>query len=229
MATEPEVSFFFDSDALMQILLAGQERVFSLLLADFGVSSFIMSEVEVEVRSNRKLGALVRIPFETVLKNRSLKILATSDLDKLSSGMPAPISLADIRQVGRDLALYVGAGEAFTHAAGALLDTPTVSNDANAIRTLELNGKQLPPRIFRSYDLFAFLYDEGYIDIRAAERSLKALKIQNEWIPKCLLHSSFEDGIRGINCRLATSLAVSAPSGGWSAAFYLKRKPKGAS
>jgi hypothetical protein len=226
VVTEPEVSFFFDSDALMQILLAGQGQVFSMLSSDFGVSSFIMSEVEVEVRSNRKLGALVRIPFEAALKSHSLKVLSSSDLEALSSGMSTPISLADIRQVGKDFALYVGSGEAYTHAAGVLLDTPTVSNDFNAIKTLESNGKNLPPRIFRSYDLFAFLFDEGYIDIRTAERTLKALKAQNEWIPKCLLHSSFEDGIKGINCRLATSLAVSAPSGDWSATFYLKRVPK---
>jgi hypothetical protein len=226
MATEPEVSFFFDSDALFQILLAGQKQLFKVLSTDFGVSSFIMSEVEIEVRSNRKLGALVRIPFESALSSGFLKELNSSDLERLSSGMPAPVSLGDIRQLGKDYALYVDHGEAYTHAAGILLDSPTVSNDRNAIRVLELNGKKLPPRVFRSYDLFAFLYAEGYIDIRTAERILKALKTQNEWIPKCLLHSSFEDGIQGINCRLSTSLAISAPASGWNSTFYLKRVPK---
>jgi hypothetical protein len=142
--------------------------------------------------------------------------------------MPAPVSLGDIRQLGKDYALHVDPGEAYTHAAGILLDAPTVSNDGNAIRVLELNGKKLPPRVFRSYDLFAFLYDEGYIDIRKAEQILKVLKAQNEWIPRCLLHSSFKDGVRGINCRLSTSLAISAPSSGWSTPFYLKRMAGGA-
>jgi hypothetical protein len=226
MAAEPEVSFFFDSDALLQILLAGQQQLFRILFSDFGVSSFIMSEVEVEVRSNRKLGALVKNSRDSALKSGFLKILTSSDLERLSSGMSSPVSLADIRQLGKDYALYVGSGEAYTHAAGILLDTPTVSNDANAIRALESSGKQLPPKVLRSYDMFAFLYDEDYIDIRKAEQILKVLKIQNEWIPKCLLHSSFKDGIKGINCRLSTSLAISAPSSGWSTTFYLKRAPK---
>jgi hypothetical protein len=226
MAAESEVSFFFDSDALLQILLTGQKLVFRVLFSDFGVSSFIMSEVEVEVRSNRKLGALVRIPLDEALKSGFLKVLSSSDLERLTSGASTPVSLGDIRQVGKDYALYVGSGEAYTHAAGMLLDCPTVSNDANAIRALESNGKQLPPKILRSYDLFAFLYAEGYMDIRTAERILKVLKTQNEWIPRCLLHKSFEDGIKEINCRLSTSLATSSPSGGWSTNFYLKRAPK---
>jgi hypothetical protein len=229
MATEPEVSFIFDSDALLQILLAGQQQLFKVLFTDFGVSSFIMSEVDIEVRSNKKLGAIVRIPLDSALKSGYLKILSSSDLERLSSGMSAPVSLADIRRLGKDYALYVGTGEAYTHAAGILLDTPTVSNDMNAILTLESNGKQLPPKVFRSYDMFAFLYYEGYLDIRKAEQILKLLKTQIEWIPKSLVHSSFEDGIRGINCRLSTSLAISAPSSGWSTTFYLKRMTDGAS
>ena len=224
MPSEPEIAFFFDSDALIQILLTGQQKVFSILHADFGVSSFIMSEVETEVQSNKKFGALVRIPFDEVRKNNSLKILSAADLERLSAGLSVPISLADIRQVGKDYALYAQKGESYTHAAGVLLDTPTVSNDVNAIRSLETNGKKLPPKVFRSYDLFAFLYGEGYIDIRAAERILKTLKTHGEWIPKCLKHSSFEGGIGGIGCRLLTSLGTSSPSTGWSTPFFLERK-----
>jgi hypothetical protein len=227
MAAEPKVSFFFDSDALLQILLAGQKQLFKILSTDFGVSSFIMNEVDIEVRSNRKLGTLVKIPLEGVLSSGFLKVLSSSDLERLSSGMSTQVSLGDIRQLGKDYALLVDSGEAYTHAAGILLDTPTVSNDWNAIRVLELNGKKLPPRVFRSYDMFAFLYHENYIDIRTAERVLKLLKAQETWIPKCLKHSSFEDGIKGINCRLSTSLAISAPSSGWSTTFYLKRMAGG--
>jgi hypothetical protein len=69
----PELSFFFDSDALIQILLCGQHRVFSILESDFGVRSFLMSEVEVEVLSNRKFGGIVRPKLEKALKSRSLR------------------------------------------------------------------------------------------------------------------------------------------------------------
>jgi len=223
---EPEIAFFFDSDALIQILLTGQQKAFSILHNDFGVSSFIMSEVEAEVRSNRKFGALVRIQFEEVLKNGSLKIANAADLERLSEDLSAPISLGDVREIGKDYALFAQKGESYTHAAGVLLQTPTISNDVNAIRSLEANSKRLPPNIFRSFDLFAFLHAEGYIDIRVAERILKTLKTYGEWIPRCLLHSSFEKGIGGIGCRLLTSLGTSSSSTEWSAPFFLKRKTK---
>ena len=225
---EPEIAFFFDSDALIQVLLTAQQKVFSILHNDFGVSSFIMSEVEAEVRSNRKFGALVRIQFEEVLKNGSLKIANAADLERLSAALLAPVSLGDIREVGKDFALFAQKGESYTHAAGVLLQTPTISNDFNAIRALETNGKRLPPNILRSYDLFAFLHAEGYIDIRVAERILKTLKTYGEWIPRCLLHSSFENGIGGIGCRLLTSLGTSSSPTGWSGPFFLTRKAKDA-
>jgi hypothetical protein len=182
-----------------------------------------MSEVETEVRSNRKLGALVRPTFDASLKDGWLKVLSTSDLEKIS-GTPPAISLGDIRALGKDYALYVQTGEAYTHSAGVLLNCPTVSNDINAVRALEANTKRLPPNIFRSYDLFAFLLNEGYIELKAAERILKTLKVQIEWIPRCLRHSSFEDGLQELNCRLSTSLSVAAGAGDWTSAFYLKRK-----
>ncbi len=225
---EPEIAFFFDSDALIQVLLAGQQKVFSILHRDFGVSSFIMLEVEIEVRSNRKY-ASTRIQFEEVLKNGSLKIVTAGDLERLSVELPAPVSLGNIREIGRDYAIFADKGESYTHAAGVLLQAPTISNDLNAIRSLEENGKRLPPNILRSYDLFAFLLAEGYIDIRTAERILKTLKNSpREWIPKCLQHSSFEDGIGGLGCRLLTSLGTSSSSTGWSGPFFLTRKEKDA-
>lgn len=223
---EPEIAFFFDSDALIQILLAGQHKIFSILHDDFCVSSFIMLEVEIEVRSNRKF-ASIRHQFEEVLKNGSLKVVSAADLERLSATLSKPVLLGDVREIGKNYALFADKGESYTHAAGLLLQTPTISNDLNAIRSLESNGKSLPPNILRSYDLFAFLVAEGYIDMRTAERILKTLKNSpGEWIPKCLRHSSFEDGIGGIDCRLLTSLGTSSSPIGWSGPFYLKRRAK---
>lgn len=224
MDEPPELSFFFDSDALIQILLCGQHRVFSILESDFGVRSFLMSEVEVEVLSNRKFGGIVRPKLEKALKSRSLKILTSSDLDGLAARGSAPVSLVDIRDLGKDYNIDVGIGEAYTHAAGVTLDSPTVSNDINAIRTLESKGKKLPPTILRSFDLFAFLYAENYIQTPEAEQALKTLKMYREWLPSSLRNASFEDGIRRIDCRLATSLSLTASGNDWSATLYLKRK-----
>lgn len=219
-----KVSFFFDSDALLQILLAGPQQIFSILRSDFGVGSFMMSEVEVEVRSNRRLSGLVRPQLDKSLKTHSLNILNSAHLDELCAALPAPVSLANIRELGAEYALMVGKGEAYSHAAGLMLGMPVVSNDMNAIRTLEANGKTLPPTILRSYDLLGFLYVEGYLAKLEAEQALKTLKARSEWMPDCLRHASFEDGIRQFNIRLSTSLAVSGSAADWSAPFYLKRK-----
>lgn len=219
-----DVAFIFDSDALIQILLAGQQQAFSILASEFGVRSYLMNEVDVELRSNKKFGALIKPHLEKTLKNGSLKLLSAADLDSLAAEQSSPISLSDIRTLGREYALDVGTGEAYTHAAGILLNTPTVSNDMNAIRTLEMKGKELPPTILRSFDIFGFLLSEGCIDTQAAERILKELKAQGEWMPPGLRNSSFSAGLATIHCRLATSLAVAASTAGWSAPFFLKRR-----
>jgi hypothetical protein len=182
-----------------------------------------MNEVDVELRSNRKFGALIKPKLEKALKSGLIKLLSASDLDRLSADESNPVSLADIRELGAEYALDVGKGEAYTHAAGVLLECPTVSNDHNAIQILELKGKKLPPTILRSFDLFEFARSEGYLDTHSAESVLKELKAQGEWMPNELRHSSFDVGIRTIRCRLSTSLDVSSSTASWKATFFLKR------
>lgn len=223
MDSAPEIPFIFDSDALIQILLAGQQQIFSILISDFGVRSFLMNEVDTEIRSNRKFGSLVKPKLDKALKGQAIKLLAAADLDRMSSELSNAISLSDIRELGMDYGLDVGIGEAHTHAAGVLLNCPTVSNDWNAIRTLQTKGKELPPTVLRSFDLFGFMFLENYVGSHESEGILKELKTQGEWMPPSLRNSSFEVGIREMGCRLSTSLGVSASAAGWSAPFFLKR------
>jgi hypothetical protein len=86
-------TFFYDSDALIQLLLCEQHRLFSILETDFEVRSFLMSEVEVEVLSNRKFGALVRPKLDKALKSNHLKILTSSDIEGLTTEGSTPASL----------------------------------------------------------------------------------------------------------------------------------------
>jgi len=118
-----EVAFIFDSDASFQILLCDQQNIFAVLASDFGVRSYVMNEVEIELRSNRKFGALIKPKLDKALKSGLIKILTASDLDRLSANASNPVSLADIRELGADYALDVGKGEAYTHAAGILLES----------------------------------------------------------------------------------------------------------
>jgi hypothetical protein len=218
------VQFIFDTDALAQIFLTEHYNIFQILSSDFGVDSYLMSEVEVELRSNKKFGALIRPRLDKALRTKALKLITSAELERMQSEGSDLVSLGDIRELARDYALDVGTGEAATHAAGVLLDVPTVSNDFNAIRVLEEKGRILPPTILRSFDLFGFLFFEKYIDASAGEQIRKTLRAQNEGMPATLINQSFEDGIQGIQCRLSTSLSLVASGGGWRQALYLQRK-----
>lgn len=219
-----DLIFMFDSDALIQVLHAGPTNLFSLLRSNFGVRSYLMNEVEVEVRANKKFGGLVRPKLEKALKAKTLQLLTSSVLDDLAVPGERPVSLEAIRDLGTEYAFDVGKGEAYTHAAAILLNMPAVSNDFNAIRVLQAKGKRLPPTVLRSYDIFGFLLQESFITAAQAESTLQDLKRFSEWVPKQMQHASFVDGLPLISCRLSTSLSLSADPESWSSTLYLPRK-----
>ena len=218
------VHFLYDSDALIQILLTDQYTVFQILIDDFGVASYVMSEVDAEVRSNAKFGGIVKPKLDKAMKSRALRTLNSSTLEEISEGSSSPVSLSDIRNLGAEYALDgVGIGESVTHAAGVLLGWPTVSNDMNAVKVLEQKGRALPVTILRSFDLFAFCHVEGYIDDRTGEGIRSELRKYGEWVPKPMINSSFVNGLTSFDRRLDTSLSVSASARHWSEKLYLAR------
>jgi Zn-dependent peptidase ImmA (M78 family) len=163
VSSAPEVVFFHDTDALTQIFIAGQQYLLRALGLDYNVRSFIMSEVEAELRSKPKLAGLIKPQLDKSLKNGWVEILTAKHLDALGSARQdkTAVTLGDIRELGAEYHLDVQRGEAYTIAAGVLLNTPCVSNDGNAIRTLEARGKALPPSILRSFDIFGFFVLRG--------------------------------------------------------------------
>lgn len=203
MLSASDVVFLFDTDALNQVFITKQQAALNVLREDFGVRSFIMSEVEVELRSNKKLSGLVKPQLDKALKNNWLSILTSSHLDQLALlGGDPPTTLADIRQLGAEYNIDVQTGEAYTHAAGVLLNTPTVSNDFNAIRVLEERGKSLPPTVLRSFDLFGFLYLEKYLDAAEVEQIRSTLKANGEFLPQCMKNTGFVDGLAHMGCKV---------------------------
>lgn len=224
MSYASDVAFIFDSDALIQIFITGQQELLRILLEDYGVSCYLMNEVEVELRKNLKFSSLIRPKLEKALKHKYISLLSSSELERLAPPDTEPVSLAEIRELGQEYAMEIGPGEAFTHAAAILLDVPSVSNDMNAIKILEARGRRMPRTILRSFDLFAFSYMEKHLTTHEAEHIRKDLLAQGEWVPPSIKHASFEDGVGGISCRLATSMAISASASHWSGTFYLKRR-----
>src|SRR5665213_3972012 len=115
MSGEPDVAFIFDTDALAQILMAQQQNLLNILRQDFGVGCIIMMEVEVELRSKPKFSGLIKPALEKALKSGWIKLLTASDLEQLACLQgQGPVTLADIRALGAEYALYVQRGEAYT-------------------------------------------------------------------------------------------------------------------
>jgi hypothetical protein len=223
-----DVVFIYDTDALTQILIAGQQNLLKLLRDDFGVASFMMNEVDVELRSKPRLSGLIRPQLEKAIKFGWINILSAKHLDQLrpTDDGSSAVSLADIRELGDELNLEIETGEAYTHAASILLDVPSVSNDLNAIRTLEARGKALPPTILRSFDLFGFFYQEQYLSDSDVEEIRRILRSYNEWLPASMKNASFRDGFSTMRCRLITGLAISGGGQNWYDPFCLQRVQK---
>jgi hypothetical protein len=179
----------------------------------------------VELRSKPKFSGLIRPQLDKALRSGWINLLSAAHLDQLArpdDGSNA-ITLGDIRELGAEYNIEIETGEAYTHAAAILLDVPAVSNDFNAIKTLEARGKVLPPTILRSFDLFGFFYLEQYLDSVAVERIRTTLKNHGEWLPASMKNASFEDGLPQMRCRLSTNLATAGGGSGWSHPFYLQR------
>jgi len=224
MSSASELSFIFDTDALAQIFITGHQIILAHLKDQYGVSSYLMSEVEVELLSNRRISGLVRPRYEKALKNGWIKLLTSGDLERVSKSIGIEVTLHEIRTLASDLKLLIGNGEAHTHAAAILLGCPSVSNDQQAIRVLEANGKQMPSSVLRSFDLFGFCYHEHILSEREAEEIRTTLRGQGEWVPISMKNSTFVGGLAAMACRLSTSMAATQSSAGWSGTFYLQRR-----
>ena len=198
-------------------------EVFRILATDFGIKSYLTSEVEVEIRSNRRRGGLVKPALDKSINTKVLKVLTARDLEVLCEDDERGPTLGDIRGLANDLSTFVQCGEAHTFSAGILLGLPVVSNDRNAIAALEANNKALPTPILRSFDLFVFLLMEGYITASEAEQVRKVLLQNAEWIPKCFKNASFADGLAQFDGRLRTSLATTTGGERWSSTLFLTR------
>lgn len=225
MSSASHVVFIFDTDALAQIYIANQHKILHDLRSLFGVSCWMMSEVEVELRSNKRIAGLIRPLLDKSLRNGLVKVITAGDLEDFArmDAVRPEVTLSEIRRLASELGHHVQIGEAHTFAAAYMLGSPAVSNDANAIRVLEANGMVIPPTILRSFDLFGFALQESIIDLKAAEAIRTDLRSRSEWVPRAMQNSSFEDGLAAFKCRLSTSLAISSGGSKWDDPFFLKR------
>jgi hypothetical protein len=208
---------------LIQLFLLNQHSGLRYLVDSFELDLYIMSEVETEAASNKRFFGYIKPGLEKALRQKLIKILSTADLEFMQEDRPEKVGLSDIRELGRDFAVHVGTGEAYTFAAGVLLCSPVASNDFRAIQTMQANGKVLPPHVLRAFDILALLHAEGHISIKDFDQCRKDLNKHGEHIPKAFLNTSVEDGLSSFQCRLLCASLTGWSGEPWAQPFVLRR------
>ena len=115
-------------------------------------------------------------------------------------------------------------GEAYSFAAAVTLEMPALSNDFSAIKTLEANMLTLPTPVLRSFDLLAFCFQNGLLELKACEAMRNELLKVGEGLPAAFKHASFEDGLRRFASRLRDGAPVlAASSGNYSMPLFISK------
>jgi hypothetical protein len=205
-----------DTDALVQFFFANEVRPFRKLKDIYGIQSAIVQEVDLEIRWLGKHKDKFVPQLDKALKGDVLRILDPIYFQSFLSSAPVGASWASFQSLGAQYEGYVGRGEAYTFAAALSLGLPALSNDLNAIKTLEANLLTLPTPILRAFDLLAFCHLTGCLELKACDGVRDQLLKNNEHMPKAFMRASFEDGLKNFSPRLQDG----APSPTVEAAKY---------
>lgn len=203
-----------DSDALTQFFLANEIRPLKQLKDAYGIQPAIVQEVELELRWLRKHKDRFVPQLDKALNTNVLKLLDSAHFQSLLSTAPVGASWAGFQSLGAQYDGHIHRGEAYTFAAAVTLNLPALSNDFNAIKTLEANLHTLPTPVLRSFDLLAFCFHNGLLELKACEAVRSQLLKNGEGLPKAFMHSSFEDGLKNFTPRLRDGVAAVAIAGG---------------
>ncbi len=215
-----------DSDALVQFFLANEVRPFRQLKDGFGVQSAIVQEVDLELRWLGKHKDRFVPQLDKALKSGVLRVLDPSYFQSLLSTAPVGASWVGFQSLGAQYEGYIGRGEAYTFAAAVTLSVPALSNDFSAIKTLENNLLALPTPVLRVFDLLAFCYECGGLELKACDGVRDNLLKCGEGMPKAFMNASFQDGLNNFSPRLRTAvggIAIAAAAATYSTVLYISK------
>ncbi len=184
-----------DADVLLQLLIAEQLRLLGYLKREFGVQPAIAEAVEMEIRKSTKFRSRFTGVLEKALDSQTIITIDTRTLPAFVSTNPAAV-YDSIQSVGLKYERSgLDYGEAYTFAAGVVLNAPVLSNDSSAIRTAQRKGLKLPFLVARVFDLVVLCRQCDYLDDHGCDDIRKALASEGEFIPAAFHHRSFKDGI----------------------------------
>lgn len=174
----------------------------------------IVPEVEIELRSSRKFGGRFDGTIRKAIGNGTIVVLdhATLMAHLTALGMPAASANATcsmMQSLGSQYYRRVGLGEAYTFAAGVVLQVPAISNDNDAITVLSRAVLQSPSPVLRVFDLIAFAYQISLLTEKVCDRFRSALLKEREGLPAEFKNASFVDGVNHCRVRLCDGAASS--------------------
>src|ERR1035437_319592 len=125
-----------DADALFQGFLSDIKPL-QILRAKYAIQPVIVPQVEIELKSNRKLAARISYDLKKALSSGLIRVLDVAALSLVGIQDPAAQAIYNaIQQLGNQYLVYSDYGEAFTHAAAITLGVPAMSHDVSALRAL---------------------------------------------------------------------------------------------
>jgi hypothetical protein len=179
----------------------------------------IVHEVEIELKSQKKLASRVAPNLRKALSTGTIQILDATSLSIVGVSAPVAVAtLSTIQQLGAQYHTHVDYGEAYTHAAALTLGMPAMSHDISALQALINNNFAVPTTVLRYFDLVVAAYQGGYLSEPECDNIRQKLFSQGEWVPRAFTNASFATGLSAFDPRLIDSArpaigrAVSAPS-----------------
>ncbi len=215
-----------DSDVLTQYFIANEIRPLKHLKDAYGIQPAIVQEVDLEMRWLQKHKDRFVPQLDKALKSSVLRVLDPAYFQSLLSAAPVGASWDGFQSLGAQYEGRIHRGEAYSFAAGVTLGVPALSNDFSAIKTLEANLLTLPVPVLRSFDLLAFCFRTGFLELKACESVRSQLLKNGEGLPKAFMNASFEDGLRTFTPRLQDGEALVIGTGTYSATLGLSRMQK---
>jgi len=213
-----------DSDVLVQYFLANEIRPFKHLKEIYGIQAAIVQEVDLELRWLGKHKDKFVHRLDKALKSEVLRVLDPAYFQSFLGTAPVGASWAGFQSLGAQYEGRIHRGEAYTFAAAVTLGLPALSNDFNAIRTLEANLLTLPTPVLRGFDLLAFCCQTGGLELKPCEGVRSELLKNGEGMPKAFMNASFEDGLKHFAPRLRDGAAGAAPAAAtYSATLHIAK------
>lgn len=191
----------FDTDALLQVLLAQQMALLHALKRAYRVQPAIVEAVEMEVRKSKKFRARFTKELQKAIDSETIVVLDTRTLPAFISTDAAAMH-DTIQTKGFQYNRVLDYGEAYTFAAAVVLNVPAVSNDITALRAGSKAQLNLPKIVLRAFDFFVFCHQSDLCTAGDCDRIRQSLATEREWIPAAFQNTSYEKGLPHFYARL---------------------------